>query len=156
VVEGQASEGEPDAFPRAYVEQLRKENAERRKRGRGAGGRNARLVAGLLRAEVVADGRLADPADLLDGADATALVDDDGAPDPEKVKAAVSELLARKCTTPSGSPATSVRAPDPAQATRTRSWGGSSSPGRASSRRDHAVRSAIPMIELFVIDDAYT
>jgi hypothetical protein len=44
-------------------------------------------VAGLLRAEVVADGRLADPA---------ALLDDDGAPDPEKIKAAVSALLARK------------------------------------------------------------
>jgi hypothetical protein len=36
------------------------------------------------------------PADLLDGADATALLDDEGAPDPEKVKAAVAELLARK------------------------------------------------------------
>ena len=40
--------------------------------------------------------RLADPSDLLDGADHAALVDDDGAPDPDKVKAAVSELLARK------------------------------------------------------------
>jgi hypothetical protein len=30
------------------------------------------------------------------GADATALLDDDGAPDPEKVKAAVTELLGRK------------------------------------------------------------
>ena len=59
-------------------------------------GRNTKLVAGLLRAEVVADGRLADPADLLDGADATALLGDDGAPDPEKVKAAVTELLARR------------------------------------------------------------
>jgi hypothetical protein len=96
VVEGQASEGEPDAFPRAHVEQLRKENADRRKRTEELVGRNARLVAGLLRAEVVADGRLADPADLLDGADPTALLDDDGAPDPEKVKAAVSELLGRK------------------------------------------------------------
>lgn len=96
VVEGQASEGEATTFPREYVEQLRKENAERRKRAEELEGRNARLVAGLLRAEVIADGRLADPADLLDGADHTALVDDDGAPDPEKVKAAVSELLARK------------------------------------------------------------
>jgi hypothetical protein len=34
-------------------------------------------------------------AGLLDGADATALLDDEGAPDPEKVKAAVAEL-ARK------------------------------------------------------------
>jgi hypothetical protein len=53
-------------------------------------------VAGLLRAEVVADGRLTDAAGLLEGADATALLDDDGAPDPEKVRAAVSQLLARK------------------------------------------------------------
>jgi hypothetical protein len=83
-------------FPREYVEQLRKENADRRKRAEELEGRNARLVAGLLRAEVVADGRLADPADLLEGADAAALLDDDGAPDPEKVKAAVTELLGRK------------------------------------------------------------
>jgi hypothetical protein len=98
MVEGEASgvEGGAQTFPREYVEQLRKENAERRKRAEELEGRNAKLVAGLLRAEVVADGRLADPADLLDGADSTALVGDDGAPDPEKVKAAVSELLARK------------------------------------------------------------
>jgi hypothetical protein len=96
VVEGQASEGEPATFPREYVEQLRRENADRRKRAEELEGRNTKLVAGLLRAEVVADGRLADPADLLDGTDTTVLLGDDGAPDPEKVKAAVSELLARK------------------------------------------------------------
>jgi hypothetical protein len=54
------------------------------------------LRHGLLVAAVREDGRLADPADLLEGVDHAALVDDDGAPDPEKVKAAVSELLARK------------------------------------------------------------
>jgi hypothetical protein len=98
VVEGEASgtEGGSGTFPREYVEQLRKENADRRKRAEELEGRNAKLVAGLLRAEVVADGRLADPADLLDGADPTALVGEDGAPDPEKVKAAVTELLSRK------------------------------------------------------------
>jgi hypothetical protein len=98
VVEGEASvtEGGAGTFPREYVEQLRKENADRRKRAEELEGRNAKLVAGLLRAEVVADGRLADPADLLDTADATALLDDDGAPDPEKVKAAVTDLLGRK------------------------------------------------------------
>lgn len=98
VVEGEASsaEGGPGTFPREYVEQLRKENADRRKRAEELEGRNARLVAGLLRAEVVADGRLADPADLLEGADTAALLGDDGAPDPEKVKAAVTELLGRK------------------------------------------------------------
>jgi hypothetical protein len=98
IVEGEASgvEGGAETFPREYVEQLRRENADRRKRAEELEGRNARLVAGLLRAEVVADGRLADPADLLEGADAAALVGEDGAPDPEKVKAAVTELLGRK------------------------------------------------------------
>jgi hypothetical protein len=42
------------------------------------------------------DGRLADPSDLLDGAAHGVLLDDDGAPDPEKLKAAISELLARR------------------------------------------------------------
>jgi hypothetical protein len=98
MVEGEASgsEGGAETFPREYVEQLRKENADRRKRAEELEGRNARLVAGLLRAEVVADGRLADPANLLEGAAAAALVGEDGAPDPEKVKDAVTELLARK------------------------------------------------------------
>jgi hypothetical protein len=51
---------------------------------------------GLLLAAVREDGRLADPSDLLDGAAHGVLLDDDGAPDPEKVKAAISELLARR------------------------------------------------------------
>ena len=56
MVEGQASEGEPATSPGEYVEQLRKENAERRKRAEELEGRNAWPVAGLPRAEVVADG----------------------------------------------------------------------------------------------------
>ena len=36
------------------------------------------------------------PSDLLDGAAHGVLLDDNGAPDPEKVKAAISELLARR------------------------------------------------------------
>jgi hypothetical protein len=51
---------------------------------------------GLLLAAVREDGRRADPSDLLDGAAHGVLLDDDGAPDPEKVKAAISELLARR------------------------------------------------------------
>jgi hypothetical protein len=51
---------------------------------------------GLLLAAVREEGRLADPSDLLDGAAHGVLLDDDGAPDPEKVKAAISELLARR------------------------------------------------------------
>ena len=54
------------------------------------------LPTGLLLAAVREEGRLADPSDLLDGAAHGILLDDDGAPDPEKVKAANSELLARR------------------------------------------------------------
>ena len=54
------------------------------------------LPTGLLLAAVREEGRLADPSDLLDGAAHGVLLDDDGAPDPEKVKAANSELLARR------------------------------------------------------------
>jgi hypothetical protein len=51
---------------------------------------------GLLLTAVREDGRLADPSDLLDGAAHGVLLDADGTPDPEKVKAANSELLARR------------------------------------------------------------
>jgi len=54
------------------------------------------LPTGLLLAAVREEGRLADPSDLLDGAAHGVLLDDDGAPHPEKVKAANSELLARR------------------------------------------------------------
>jgi len=71
-------------------------SAERRPRPDGTG---ISVVLGLCGTGTTVareDGRLADPSDLLDGATHAALVDDDGAPDPEKVKGAVSELLARK------------------------------------------------------------
>jgi hypothetical protein len=157
VVEGEASstEGGSGMFPREYVEQLRRENADRRKRAEELEGRNARLVAGLLRAEVVADGRLADPADLLDTTDATGLLDGDGAPDPEKVKAAVTDLLGRKphyAKRISGDVGQGAR---PGPADPTRSCGGSSSPGRASLRRDHRGGSGIPMIGLPAIGNGY-
>ena len=42
-------------------------------------------------------------------------LDDDGAPDPEKVKAAISELLARRPHYARGSAATWARAPGPAR-----------------------------------------
>jgi hypothetical protein len=87
------------------------------------------LPTGLLLAAVREEGRLADPSDLLDGAAHGVLLDDDGAPDPEKVKAANSELLAAGRTTPSGSAATSARAPGPARPNE-ELWA-SSSPGRA-------------------------
>jgi hypothetical protein len=93
---GPSQRGRAGELPREYVERLRKENADRRKRAEELEGRNARLVAGLLRAEVVADGRLADPADLLDGTDATALLGRRRRPRPRKVKAAVTELLGRE------------------------------------------------------------
>jgi hypothetical protein len=51
---------------------------------------------GLLLAAVREDGRLADPSDLLVGAAHSVLLDDDGTPDTEKVKVAVTGLLGGK------------------------------------------------------------
>jgi hypothetical protein len=72
-------ETEPETFPRAYVEQLRTENAEQRVKAKRADDLAHRLHTAL----VAATGRLADATDLpfdeahLDDADAlTAAVDD--------------------------------------------------------------------------------
>ena len=75
---------ERDTFPRAYVEELRRENARYRERARNADNYAQRLHTELVRAT----GRLADPTDLefteehLDHSDALA--------------AALDELLERK------------------------------------------------------------
>lgn len=66
------TEGEPETFPREYVEQLRSEAADARVRAKTADDLAQRLHVAL----VAATGRLADPADLpydeahLDDADA--------------------------------------------------------------------------------------
>jgi hypothetical protein len=104
-------------------------------------------VAGLLRAEVVADGRLADPA---------ALLDDDGAPDPERIKAAVSALLAGKphyAKRISGDVGQGAR---PGQPTQRGAVEDHPVPGRASRRRDGRIGSGISMIGLSVIGSVYT
>ena len=76
---------EPDTFPRAVVEDLRKEAAKYRDRAKAADD----LRTALWEARVAATGRLADPTDL-------ALPDDADPLDPEAVDAAVDALLARK------------------------------------------------------------
>jgi hypothetical protein len=80
---------EPETFPRAYVEELRRENAEARTKSKRADELAARLVTALA----ASTGRLADPSDLPVTDD---LMDDGGFPDAEKVTAAVADLLERK------------------------------------------------------------
>lgn len=75
---------QPDTFPRAYVEQLRQENARYRTRA----GEADVLAERLHRSIVAATGRLADPTDLP--FDAGHLDDEDA------LTAAVDDLLARK------------------------------------------------------------
>lgn len=74
-----------ETFPRAYVEELRQENAKYRQRAQRADD----LAAALWTTRVAATGRLADPTDLPMPADADPL-------DSEAVTAAVDELLERK------------------------------------------------------------
>ena len=73
-----SEQGEGDAFPRSYVEELRRENARYRERARNADTYAKRLHTELVRAT----GKLADPTDLefaeghLDDSDAlTAAID---------------------------------------------------------------------------------
>lgn len=76
---------EQDTFPRAYVEKLRKENADHRTAAKRADD----LAAALWSARVTASGRLADPTDLPlpNGVDPM---------DADAVETAVEELLERK------------------------------------------------------------
>ena len=74
----------PDTFPRAYVEQLRTENAKYRDRAKRAD----TLAQALYVARVAALGRLADPTDLP--------YDEDLLDDADALTAAVDALLARK------------------------------------------------------------
>ena len=86
---GQQPTGEPETFPRAYVEELRRENADNRVKAKRADALTQRLVAELARAT----GRMADPTDLPV---TDALLDEQGIPDPVKVDAAVTALLGAK------------------------------------------------------------
>ena len=92
------AEEEPDTFPREVVERLRQEAAERRTAARTAEERAERLQERLVAAGVAlhARGALEDPTDLLAHVDAAELVDDDGAPDAERIRAAAAALVERK------------------------------------------------------------
>jgi hypothetical protein len=87
------------------------------------------LPTGLLLAAVREEGRLADPSDLLNGAAHGILLDDDGAPTRRKSRPRIPNCSPAGRTTPSGSAATSARAPGPAKPNK-ELWA-SSSPGRA-------------------------
>lgn len=86
-----AEETEPETFPREYVERLRAEAAEHRTKAKRAEEAERRL-----RELAVADavrGILTSPDDL--GWE-DEYADEDGYPDPTKIRAAAEELIARK------------------------------------------------------------
>ncbi|OLT50833.1 hypothetical protein BJF87_16815 [Gordonia sp. CNJ-863] len=77
-------EPEPDTFPRAYVEDLRKENADYRTRAKAADDLAKRLHTELVRAT----GKLADPTDMP--------FDPDHLDDPDKLAVSIDQLLSAK------------------------------------------------------------
>ena len=77
-------DGQPETFPREYVEKLRDENAKYRQRA----GQTDDLAKRLHLELVKGTGRLADPTDLP--------FDDDHLSDPDALTAAVEALLAAK------------------------------------------------------------
>lgn len=83
-LESGQDEQQPDTFPRDVVEKLRRENGKYRQRAQRADALAQRLHLELVRAT----GRLADPTDLD--------FDEDHLDDPEKLAAAVDDLLERK------------------------------------------------------------
>jgi hypothetical protein len=101
----QADDVQPDdqgRFPGDYVRELRAENARRRSEAREARERADRADERLratqgrladLTINTAAAGILAAPDDLLRYVEAGQLVDDDGNPDPAKVRAAAEQLV---------------------------------------------------------------
>ena len=77
-------DGDPDVFPREYVENLRQENGRYRQRAGQADTYAERLHTAL----VAATGKLADPSDLP--------FDEAHLDDPERLSAAVDDLISRK------------------------------------------------------------
>ncbi|OMC09229.1 hypothetical protein [Mycolicibacterium fortuitum] len=82
---GDATENEPETFPRSYVEKLRQENGKYRQRAGEADALAARLHTELVRAT----GRLADPTDLPFDAEH---LEGDGS----RLREAIDELLEAK------------------------------------------------------------
>jgi hypothetical protein len=76
--------GEPETFPRDYVEQLRRENGKYRQRAHQADQLAQRLHSELVRAT----GRLADPSDMP--------FDVEHLDDADRLTAAIDDLLTRK------------------------------------------------------------
>lgn len=89
--EGTQDTPEDETFPRSYVEDLRRENAEQRTRAKRADDLAARLLTGTIASATA--GILADPTDLPHSDD---LLDGDGYPDPAKIEQAARDLAARK------------------------------------------------------------
>lgn len=89
VTEVVTPEDEPETFDREYVQKLRDEAAGHRVKAKRADA----LAAALVTAQAAGTGRLVDPTDLPFSEE---LLDDDGVPDPDKVGAAVEELVRRK------------------------------------------------------------
>lgn len=84
--------GDPETFPRSYVEDLRRESASYRVQAQRADEATSRL-AGMAVAQAT-DGVLADPTDLT--YDPATMADADGWPDPTKITDAAKALLDRK------------------------------------------------------------
>ncbi len=89
--QGTGPEGDPDTFPRDYVEKLREESAKYRTKAQRADEAVSKLTTTMVASTT--SGILADPTDLPVTAD---LLDEDGWPDPEKIEAAARDLVARK------------------------------------------------------------
>ena len=80
---------EPETYSADYVKELRAEAAERRVKAKRVDEANERLVSAYARH----DGRLVDASELSYD---DSMLDDDGLIDPDKVSAAIDELLAAK------------------------------------------------------------
>ena len=101
-------EEEPATFDASYVRGLRSEAAAHRRKATEAGARltamevelgelrEARLHRAVSDANATRRARLADVSDLWTFTDTADLVGEDGAPDPERIEAAIAELVLRK------------------------------------------------------------
>lgn len=81
-----------DTFPRSYVEKLRQESKGYRDRAKRGETAITRLTEATVREAT--NGILVDSSDLT--FDEKTMTDDDGFPDPEKIKTAAEELVTRK------------------------------------------------------------
>jgi len=101
-------EAESATFDASYVRGLRSEAAAHRRKATEAGARltamevelgelrEARLHRAVSDANATRRARLADVSDLWTFTDTADLVGEDGAPDPERIEAAIAELVLRK------------------------------------------------------------